>query len=374
MPHPSAPSAATWQTAPEHDFLAFRLISLAELHLDSYFADPAGTEAYQRPSRRASGKAAAPRPLATCERDDATLALAALPAAETFQVSLRSPRFSAVLRAATVEQFSGDIRAAIAAATDWLGAESDLPEETALQAPLEQLAAETPAGAAVTDVPASPVSPAAPPPPTAGDARDVKALVQAKTLPEADWFELVNVLKVAKVPIRPEMTDALAQAAADATPDELSGATPQEISQRFRSLLDDLGTSAESPFGVVEGLAETGTLMPVEMRAYMVHELGLSPHAMQSSVVDGSGAQNLIITTPKGRTGVFAGLLFKQAFGIRDAWCNSSLSRREIDGALQDFRRRTARQAAGRAPPGRGGAAPYRPRPGDRKPAAGGRA
>ena len=36
------------------------------------------------------------------------------------------------------------------------------------------------------------------------------ALVRAKTLPEADWFELVNLLKVAKVPIRPEMAEALA--------------------------------------------------------------------------------------------------------------------------------------------------------------------
>ena len=43
------PSTAGWQTAPERDLLAFRLIGLAELYLDSYFADPAGTETYQRP-------------------------------------------------------------------------------------------------------------------------------------------------------------------------------------------------------------------------------------------------------------------------------------------------------------------------------------
>ena len=53
------------------------------------------------------------------------------------------------------------------------------------------------------------------------------ALVQAKTVPEADWFELVNLLKVAKVPIRPEMAEALAQAAADATPGEAP--SPQDI-------------------------------------------------------------------------------------------------------------------------------------------------
>ena len=44
------------------------------------------------------------------------------------------------------------------------------------------------------------------------------ALVQANTLPESDWFELVNLLKVAKVAIRPEMAEALALAAAHATP------------------------------------------------------------------------------------------------------------------------------------------------------------
>ena len=93
MLHPSDPSATAWLTAPERDFLACRLIGRTELHLNAYFADPAGIEAYQRPSRRTSGrgKAAAPRALAAWEREGATLALAALPAAETFQVSLPNP-------------------------------------------------------------------------------------------------------------------------------------------------------------------------------------------------------------------------------------------------------------------------------------------
>jgi len=525
MSQPSAPSAAAWQNAPERDFLAFRLISLAELHLDSFFVDPAKAEAYQRPSRRAFGRGqAAPRMLATWERDDATLALAALPTAETFQVTLRSPRFSAVLRlrylreegglrAATVEQFSGDLRAAIAAATDWLDDESDLPEETMLQAALEDLAADVPASSAAAGAPA-------PPPPTAADTRDVKALVrtvagdirrngapsleaasqawlegrpqslwplldamvaagtarkrdeavvtaclwllanqleliryrlerghdwaramldtyqeklialaQAKTLPELDWFELVNGLKIAKVPMREEMIAALGMAAADAAPEMTQGATPQELSQQFRGLLDDIATSAESPFMVVEGLAATGTLMPAEMRAYLTHELGLSPHAVlreavplllldpepavrqaaaavleqvagpetvspmmlrrtllvrnwvpeaerdavdrlvrkarvkgvmcaqwapppalaiQSSIVDGSGAQSQIMITPKGRTGLFAGLLLKQNFGTRDAWCTLSVPRQEIDDALQEARRSAPSHATGR--------------------------
>ena len=65
------------------------------------------------------------------------------------------------------------------------------------------------------------------------------ALVQAKTLPEADWFELVNLLKVAKVPIRPEMAEALAQAAAEATPGEAP--SPQDIPRELRGSLDELG-------------------------------------------------------------------------------------------------------------------------------------
>ena len=391
MSQSTTPSTSDWQSAPERDFLAFRLISLAELYLDSYFADPAGTEAYQRPSRRASGGGKGPRSLATWKRDGVTLTLSSLPDAESVQVDLRSARFNAALRlrylpeeaelrAARVEQFSGDIRAAITVATEWLNDESDLPDETMLKAALEELADLPPTSAAGTEAaekktPSDP-SASAPPPPTAADTRDVKALVhtvaaeirrngapcleaasqgwletrpqslwplfdtavaagaarrrdeavmtacrwllanqleliryrlerghdwaremldayqeklvelaQAKTMPEADWFELVNLLKVAKVPIRPEMAEALTAAAADATPETGFETTPQELSQQFRGLLDDLAGSAESPFMVVEGLAETGMLIPAEMRVYMVHELGLSPHAVLREAV-----------------------------------------------------------------------------------------
>jgi hypothetical protein len=255
------------------------------------------------------------------------------------------------------------------------------------------------------------------------------ALVEGNTLPESDWFELVNLLKVAKVPIRPEMAEALAMAAAHAARDEAPGATPQDLSRQLRGLLDDLGTSAESPFLVVEGLAETGTLMPVDLRAFMTHELGLSPHpvlreavplllldpeptvrqaaaavleqiagpetispvmlrrillvrnwvpeaereaidrlirkarvkgvayaqwaaapalAINCSMVDGSGAQSLIVTTPTGRTGLFVGLLLKQGSGIRDSWCDPSLPRHEINRSVNDAQQMTPWHATGR--------------------------
>jgi hypothetical protein len=253
------------------------------------------------------------------------------------------------------------------------------------------------------------------------------ALAQASTVPEVDWFVLVNLLRSAKVPIRPEMAEALAQAAAEATPGKAS--SPQGIPRELRESLDALGQSAENPFMVVEGLAEIGTLLPPGLRAYLTHELGLSPHAVlreavplllldpeptvreagaavleqvaspatfspvmlrrtllirnwvpeaergaidrlvrkvrvkgvacaqwaappaltiQCSMVDGSGAQSLILTTLAGPTGLFAGLLLKQGFGVRDAWCDLAVTRREITRSLKETQREIASLAIGR--------------------------
>src|SRR5271165_250204 len=41
------------------------------------------------------------------------------------------------------------------------------------------------------------------------------SLIRTAALPQADWLELVKLLQVAKVPIRPEMAEAMALAAAD---------------------------------------------------------------------------------------------------------------------------------------------------------------
>src|SRR4051794_560408 len=98
MSRSTTPSAVDWQSAPERDFLAFRLISLAALYLDSYFADPAGTEAYQRPTRRTSGRGKGPRALAAWKRDGVTLTLSSLSDAESVQIELRSAQFNATLR------------------------------------------------------------------------------------------------------------------------------------------------------------------------------------------------------------------------------------------------------------------------------------
>ena len=253
------------------------------------------------------------------------------------------------------------------------------------------------------------------------------ALAQANTLPESDWHELVNLLTIAKVPIRPEVMAALAQAAADVTPD--AAPSQEEIPQQVRRLLDEIGSSADDPFMVVETLAEISALMPAELRGYITHELGLSPYAVlrevvplllldhepavrqaaaavldqiagpqrlspvmlrrtllvrnwvpptereaidrlvrkarlkgvvcaqwaaapalaiHCSMVDGSGAQHLTLTSPTGRTGLFAGLLLKQDFGIRDAWYALAAPRREISSALKGGQRQTASHAVTR--------------------------
>ena len=251
---------------------------------------------------------------------------------------------------------------------------------------------------------------------------------RALSLGNQDWFALVNLLNVAKVPIQPEMAEALARTALDATP---SGETlpPHEIPAEVSRLVDELGRSVKDPFRVVEGLAEIGMLMPLELRAYLTQELGLSPHAVlreavplllldpapavrqaaaavleqiaapqtfspvmlrrtlllrnwipegeraaidrvvrkarvkgvecaqwppapalavESTVVDGSGAQNLILTTTGGHDGLFAGILLKQGFGVRDAWCDLSVPRREIARALKESRGEMSRRATGR--------------------------
>ncbi len=243
-------------------------------------------------------------------------------------------------------------------------------------------------------------------------------LARSNTLPAPDWFVLVNLLKDAKVPIRPEMMEALSRAIAEVTP----GEAPEldDIGRELQGLVDQMGASVgDDPFMVVEGLAETGTLMPADLRAYLTHELGLSRHsvlrealplllldpepmvrqaaaaaleqvatpetfspvmlrrtllvrnwvpeiereaidrlvrkarvkgvacaqwppaatlAIQCSAVDGSGAQSLILTTPGGRNGLFAGILLKQGFGVRDAWCDLSVPRSKITRSLKEVR------------------------------------
>jgi hypothetical protein len=62
--------------------------------------------------------------------------------------------------------------------------------------------------------------------------------------------------------------------------------------------------------------------------------------AQRASPVDGSGAQSVLFASRSGRSGLFAGLLLKQEFGIRDAWCQRDLARREIASMTAEMQRK----------------------------------
>ena len=62
--------------------------------------------------------------------------------------------------------------------------------------------------------------------------------------------------------------------------------------------------------------------------------------ALRASPIDGSGAQSMLFASRSGRSGLFAGLLLKQGFGIRDAWCHRDTPRREIASMVAEVQRK----------------------------------
>ena len=109
------------------------------------------------------------------------------------------------------------------------------------------------------------------------------------------WLALVNILREAKVPVRPEIAQAMAEAVAEALDEGMSsrgpasGASvapePQAGPDQMRALLDELGRLSDTPFLAIEALTETGSLLPAEIRAFLAHELGLSAHAVLREAV-----------------------------------------------------------------------------------------
>lgn len=67
------------------------------------------------------------------------------------------------------------------------------------------------------------------------------------------------------------------------------------------------------------------------------------------SAIDGSGAQSIIATNRTGRAGLFAGLLLKLQFGIRDVWFETGKPRREINRLLAEVQAQTPSIEADRA-------------------------
>lgn len=68
-----------------------------------------------------------------------------------------------------------------------------------------------------------------------------------------------------------------------------------------------------------------------------------------ASVIDGSGTQSLLLTSPGPRKGILAGLLLKLGVGIADSWCDPEASRRDRNGALAAVRQTGAASDVDRA-------------------------
>jgi len=246
----------------------------------------------------------------------------------------------------------------------------------------------------------------------------VKDLAEAKALDNhEDLFSLVAALGHAKVPVKPELSEAL-MTAGPSLPDSVPPEHALDLA--VRPLIDELASNLTTPFEVMEALSDSASVTPPALRCFMAHELALSPHAVmrdavplmlldadaevrqaaalaldqiaapdtlspvslrraialrnwipeadraaldqairkarvkgvqpaqwelapelaqRASSIDGSGAQSMLFVSRSGKSGLFAGLLLKQGFGIRDAWCNRDMTRREIASMVANAQR-----------------------------------
>jgi len=249
---------------------------------------------------------------------------------------------------------------------------------------------------------------------------NLKDIAEQQAIGHEDLFALAAALGHAKVPVKPELSEALMTSGP-----ELPELMPPEqaLNEAVRPLIDELARNVTSPFEVMEAMSETTAVTPPMLRCFMAHELALSPHpvmreavplmlldadaevrhaaalaldqiaapdtlspvslrraialrnwipeadraaldqairkarvkgvqpaqwapapelALRASPIDGSGAQSMLFTTRSGRSGLLAGLLLKQGFGIRDAWCNRDVPSREITSAVAEMQRKLA--------------------------------
>jgi hypothetical protein len=111
---------------------------------------------------------------------------------------------------------------------------------------------------------------------------DLKDLTEANALPHDDLFALAAALGHAKVPVKPELSEALMNAG-PSLPESMS--TDQALNQAIRPLIDELAHSVASPFEVMEAMAETAAITPPALRCFMAHELALSPHPVMREAV-----------------------------------------------------------------------------------------
>jgi hypothetical protein len=111
---------------------------------------------------------------------------------------------------------------------------------------------------------------------------NVRDLAEAKAIDHQDLFSLAAALGHAKVPVKPELSEALMEAGPS-----LPGSMPpdQALNQAVRPLIDDLARNVTSPFEVMEAMGESAAVTPAELRCFMAHELALSPHPVMREAV-----------------------------------------------------------------------------------------
>jgi hypothetical protein len=246
----------------------------------------------------------------------------------------------------------------------------------------------------------------------------VKELIDDEVLDHQDLFSLVAALGHAKVPVKPEVSEAL-MGSGPTLPESMPA--EQALNQMVRPLIDELAGNVSSPFEVMLAMGETASVAPPGLRSFMAHELALSPHAvmrdavplmlldaetevrraaalaleqiaapdtlsavslrraitlrnwipeadraaldqairkarvkgvqpaqwerapdlaLRASPIDGAGTQSMLFASRSGRSGMFGGLLLKQGFGIRDAWCHADTPRREIASMVAEMQRK----------------------------------
>ncbi len=256
---------------------------------------------------------------------------------------------------------------------------------------------------------------------------NVQDLVEGEALDHADLFALVAALGHAKVPVNPELSEAL-MAAGPSLPDSIPPEKALDLA--VRPMIDELARNVTSPFEVMQAMGESAAVTPPALRCFMAHELALSPHDVmreavplmlldpdaevrhaaalaleqiagpetlspvslrraialrnwipeadraaldqairkarvkgvqpaqwepapelvhRASLIDGAGAQSILFASQSGKAGLFAGLLLKQEFGVRDAWCHRDVPRREVAAVVAELQRKAVSPEVERA-------------------------
>lgn len=263
-------------------------------------------------------------------------------------------------------------------------------------------------------------------------------LGRSGALDARNWNAMAELLQGAKIPVRPEMALALAEArpgfVRNDPKDPMADMSPEALMVQLRGIVDQMGDDTDDPFEIVEGMIEVGATMPPKFRVLMVGAFGRSsrqvmretlplwlldaepdvraaaaaaleeaarPEAFSPlmlrrttlvrdwappnerdaidrairradqagvacaapprekpskvggpvilcSMIDGGGAQSVVLASPGRGKGLFAGLLLKQEYGVRDAWRLPAAPRREIDRMLAHMRQEMPMAPIGR--------------------------